>query len=161
MTSAADGTSASSNAVAALHAKFTQDPGFRGIKATFASDSVYAKGIEAVVGPMDVQYVRAIFNEHNTVPDADASFWAWNAGNSIETTPRREWLFVVGAHGVDSDTWELDASMAEPEVADGMMVPGRNSKRLADLLQTPAAIKAGLSAAEIVAVRLYSGEGII
>ena len=56
---------------------------------------------------------------------------------------------------------ELDASMAEPEVADGMMVPGRNSKRLADLQQTPAAIKAGLSAAEIVAVRLYSGEGII
>ena len=51
--------------------------------------------------------------------------------------------------------------MAEPEVADGMMVPGRNSKRLADLLQTPAAIQAGLSAAEIVAVRLYSGEGII
>ena len=161
VTSAADGTSASSNAVAALHAKFTQDPAFRGIKATFASDSLYAKGIEAVVGPMDVQYVRAMFNEHNTVPDADASFWAWNAGNSIETTPRREWLFVVGAHGVDSDTWELDASMAEPEVADGMMVPGRNSKRLADLLQTPAAIKAGLSAAEIVAVRLYSGEGII
>ena len=43
-------------------------------------------------------------------------------------------------------------------MCDGMMVDGRNQKRLADLNQTPAAKEAGLSAAEIVAVRLYSGE---
>ena len=145
----------STNEVAVLHGKFAQDPNFR--KAKFGSDDLFAMGLVAVVGPMDVQGVRALYNEHCTGSDACASFTAWNAGHVLETTPLQEWLFVVGREGVDLDSWQVVVGKAEPEVGAGMMVSGRNAKRLADLLQTGAARSAGLAPAEVIAVRLYTG----
>ena len=145
----------STNEVAVLHGKFAQDPNFR--KAKFGSDDLFAMGLVAVVGPMDVQYVRAMYNEHCTGSDACMSFTAWNAGHVLETTPLQEWLFVVGREGVDLDSWQVVVGKAEPEVGAGMMVSGRNAKRLADLLQTGAARRAGLAPAEVIAVRLYTG----
>ena len=149
----------SSNEVTALHSKFSQDPSFRGIKATFASDSLFQVGIDGIIGPMDEQYERAMFNEHNTVADARSNFRAWNAGHVLDTNAEQEWLAVVGSRGVvrEGDRFRFDPSQSEPEVAEGMMVRGRNRKRLADLLETSAATKASLTPAEVVALRLYSG----
>ena len=145
------------NDVSMLHGKFAQDPNFKGFQGKFGSDDLFAKGIVAVVGPMDVQFVRAIYNEHCTGHDACAGFTAWNAGHVLQTHPRREWHYVVGREGVDLNTWEFVVSMSEPDVADGMMVAGRNAKRLADLLQTDEARLASLLPVEVVALRLYSG----
>ena len=149
--------SASTNEVSSLHSKFCQDPHFKGIRGKFGSDELFASGIDGVVGPMDAQYVRAMFNEHNLATNAEAEFTAWNAGHVIKTNAKREWLFVVGAQGVNQDSWTLDPALSEPEVAEGMMVDGRNAKRLAQVLDTPEVKKAGLSAAEAVAIRLYTG----
>ena len=57
-------------------------------------------------------------------------FTAWNAGHKIETTPEREWRFVVGTHGLDRSTWTFDVSGAEPVVEEGMLVDGSNAKNL-------------------------------
>ena len=35
-----------------------------------------------------------MWNEHNLVPDAQECFTAYNAGNKINTTPKREVVFV-------------------------------------------------------------------
>ena len=41
--------------VGALHFKFWQDPNFKGIRGKFGTDMLFAAGIVALVGPMDVQ----------------------------------------------------------------------------------------------------------
>ena len=145
-----------SSDVSALHSKFTQDPNFRGVRGKFGTDQLFSAGIEAIVGPMEVKWIRAMFNEHCLVANAQEVFTAWNAGNVIHTTSTREWLFVVGTLGLDRTSWTFDLALAEP-VVDGMMVAGRNSKRLADLMQTSDAQRAGLLIEEVVAVRLYTG----
>ena len=48
---------------------------------------------------------------------ATKGFTAWNAGHKIETTPEREWFFVVGAHGLDRSTWTFDVAGAGVPVA--------------------------------------------
>ena len=106
---------------------------------------------------MHVQYIRAMYNEHKLVAGASKSFTAWNAGHKIETTPEREWGFVVGTHGLDRSTWTFDVAGAQPVVEEGMLVDGRNAKELAALLQSPQVKRAGVSAAEVVALRLYTG----
>jgi len=143
--------------VLALHIKFDQDPNFTGFLGKFGNDELFAAGIDAIVGPMDAQYVRAMYNEHNTVIGVSASFNAWNAGHLFKTSARREWLFVVGATELDLQTWVFEAADALPEVAEGMMVPGRNAKHLADLLDAPEAKTALLLVPEIVALHLYTG----
>jgi len=157
VTGSAPALQSSSSLVSALHSKFTQDPNFKGFRGKFGTDELFAAGIDAVVGPMDVQYLRAMFNEHCTVKDATAPFTAWNAGHIIETNADREWLFVVGAKGLDQQSWAFDSACAVPEVAEGMMVPGRNAKHLAALLDSPLAKNAGLGDAEVIALRLYTG----
>ena len=147
-----------SNEVSGLHSKFAQDPNFKGIRGKFGADKLFAAGIDAIVGPMDVQYIRAMYNEHTLVAGASKGFTAWNAGHKIETTPEREWRFVVGTHGLDRRTWAFDVAGAEPVVEEGMLVDGRNAKKLAALLQSPDAKRAGVSAAEVVALRLYTGD---
>ena len=146
-----------SNEVSELHSKFTQDPNFKGIRGKFGADKLFAAGIDAIVGPMDGRYIRAMYNEHKLAAGASKSFTAWNAGHKIETTPEREWGFVVGAHGLDRSTWTFDVAGAEPVVEEGMLVDGRNAKKLAALLQSPEVKRAGVSAAEVVALRLYTG----
>ena len=44
-----------SHEVAALHSKFCQDPNFKGIRGKFATDELFALGIDGLTGPMDVQ----------------------------------------------------------------------------------------------------------
>jgi len=146
-----------SSEVSELHSKFTQDPNFKGIRGKFGADKLFAAGIDAIVGPMDVQYIRAMYNEHMLAAGASKSFTAWNAGHKIETTPEREWGFVVGTHGLDRSTWTFDVAGAEPVVEEGMLVDGRNAKKLAALLQSPEVKRAGVTAAEVVALRLYTG----
>jgi tetratricopeptide (TPR) repeat protein len=163
---AAHGTSGSTNEVSALHSKFTQDPNFKGVRGQFGADKLFAAGISAIVGPMDVQYIRAIYNEHCLVPGAQESFTAFQGlGCPIQTNPEREWLFVVGSACLDRVTWTFEIT-AQPKVekemtmvwqALGMMVEGRNAKTLAVLMQSPKVKRAGMSAAEVVALRLYTG----
>jgi len=107
------------------------------------------------------QYIRDMCNEHTLAPGCQTWFKAWNSGNEIDTTPEREWAFVVGIEGLDKSTWTFDIERAVPQVLDGMMVHGRNAKSLAELLEDEARQVGDeedrLSTAEVVAVRLYTG----
>lgn len=143
--------------VSALHSKFTQDPNFKGVRGKFAADDLFAAGIDGIVGPLDVQYIRAMYNEHCLNAEASKQFTAWNAGHEIKTTPEREWLFVVGRDGLDKSSWTFDVERAEPVVEEGMMVEGRNAEKLAALLQSPEVKRSDVTVAEIVALRLYTG----
>jgi hypothetical protein len=150
----------SSNEVSVLHSKYTQDPNFKGVRGKYGSDRLFVDGLDSIVGPMDVQYVRAMFNEHSVSADAHVGFTAWNAGNTIKTTPRDEWLFVVGKKGLNLRCWTLIPAQSVPLVL-RELESGRNDKRLADLLDTLEARAANLSAAEVVALRLYTGPSIL
>ena len=149
--------SGSTSEVSALHSKFTQDPNFKGVRGKFAADELFAAGIDGIVGPLDVQYIRAMFNEHCLNAEASKQFTAWNAGHEIKTTPEREWLFVVGRDGLDKSSWKFDVERAEPVVEEGMMVEGRNAEKLAALLRSPEVERSHVTVAEIVALRLYTG----
>ena len=149
--------SGSTSEVSTLHSKFTQDPNFKGVRGKFAADELFAAGIDGIVGPLDVQYIRAMYNEHSLNAEASKQFTAWNAGHEIKTTPEREWLFVVGRDGLDKSSWTFDVERAEPVVEEGMMVEGRNAEKLAALLQSPEVQRSKLTVAEIVALRLYTG----
>ena len=149
--------SGSTSEVSALHSKFTQDPNFKGVRGKFAADELFAAGIDGIVGPLDVQYIRAMFNEHCLNAEASKQFTAWNAGHEIKTTPEREWLFVVGRDGLDKSSWTFDVERAEPVVEEGMMVEGRNAEKLAALLRSPEVKRSDVTVAEIVALRLYTG----
>ncbi len=52
--------SGSTREVSVLHSKFTQDPNFKGVRGKFAADELFAVGIDSIVGPLDVQYIRAM-----------------------------------------------------------------------------------------------------
>ena len=145
-----------SSEMSALHRKYMNDPNFKGVCGKFGNAKLFAAGINAIVGPMDNQFVRAMFNEHCTSPEAQSCFSAFKAGHVIKTTPEIEWLLVVGKEGVDRDTWTFNIARSHPCVTN-YLESGRNAKRLADLLDKPEAQKAGLSAAEVVALRLYTG----
>ena len=149
--------SGSTSEVSALHSKFTQDPNFQGVRGKFAADELFAAGIDGIVGPLDVQYIRAMFNEHCLNAEASKQFTAWNAGHEIKTTPEREWLFVVGRDGLDKSSWTFDVERAEPVVEEGMMVEGRNAEKLAALLRSPEVKRSKVTEAELVALRLYTG----
>jgi hypothetical protein len=149
--------SGSTSEVSALHSKFTQDPNFKGVRGKFAADELFAAGIDGIVGPLDVQFIRAMYNEHCLNAEASKQFSAWNAGHEIKTTPEREWLFVVGRDGLDKISWTFDVERAEPVVGVGMMVEGRNAEKLAALLQFPEVQRSDVTVAEIVALRLYTG----
>ena len=149
--------SGSTSEVSALHSKFTQDPNFQGVRGKFAADELFAAGIDGIVGPLDVQYIRAMFNEHCLNAEASKQFTAWNAGHEIKTTPEREWLFVVGRDGLDKSSWTFDVERAEPVVEEGMMVEGRNAEKLAALLRSPEVERSKVTVAEVVALRLYTG----
>jgi hypothetical protein len=140
-----------------LHSKFTQDPNFQGVRGKFAADELFAAGIDGIVGPLDVQYIRAMYNEHSLNAEASKQFTAWNAGHEIKTTPEREWLFVVGRDGLDKSSWTFDVERAEPVVEEGMMVEGRNAEKLAALLRSPEVERSEVTVAEVVALRLYTG----
>ena len=149
--------SGSTSEVSALHSKFIQDPNFKGVRGKFAADELFAAGIDGIVGPLDVQYIRAMFNEHCLNAEASKQFTAWNAGHEIKTTPEREWLFVVGRDGLDKSSWTFDVERAEPVVEEGMMVEGRNAEKLAALLRSPEVERSKVTVAEVVALRLYTG----
>jgi hypothetical protein len=149
--------SGSTSEVSALHSKFTQDPNFKGVRGKFAADELFAAGIDGIVGPLDVQYIRAMYNEHCLNAEASKQFTAWNAGHEIKTTPEREWLFVVGRDGLDKSSWTFDVERAEPVVEEGMMVEGRNAEKLAALLRSPEVERSKVTVAEVVALRLYTG----
>ena len=149
--------SGSTSEVSALHSKFIQDPNFKGVRGKFAADELFAAGIDGIVGPLDVQYIRAMYNEHCLNAEASKQFTAWNAGHEIKTTPEREWLFVVGRDGLDKSSWTFDVERAEPVVEEGMMVEGRNAEKLAALLRSPEVERSHVTVAEIVALRLYTG----
>ena len=149
--------SGSTSEVSALHSKFIQDPNFKGVRGKFAADELFAAGIDGIVGPLDVQYIRAMFNEHCLNAEASKQFTAWNAGHEIKTTPEREWLFVVGRDGLDKSSWTFDVERAEPVVEEGMMVEGRNAEKLAALLRSPEVERSHVTVAEVVALRLYTG----
>ncbi len=150
----------SSSEVSVLHSKYTQDPNFKGVHGKFGSDRLFVDGLNSIVGPMDVQYVRAMFNEHCVSADADVGFTAWNAGHTIKTTPHDEWLFVVGKKGLNVRCWTLIPAQSVPLVL-RELESGRNAKRLSDLFDSLQARAANLSPAEVVALRLYTGPSIL
>jgi hypothetical protein len=149
-----------SSAVSLLHSKYTQDPNFKGVRGKFGNGKMFADGLLDIVGPMDVQYARSMYNEHCMSADADSGFTAWNADHTIKTTPRDEWVFVVGKKGLNLRSWTFIPAESVPLVLRALE-SGRNAKRLTDLLDTLEARAANLSAAEVVALRLYTGPSIL
>ena len=93
---AAAGSSNTACKVAEMHLKYHMDAAWLGARGKFAGDKVFSQGISAVVGPMPTHLLRFIYYEHMQSSDSGFIFVAWNAGLKIETTPRDEWLFVVG-----------------------------------------------------------------
>jgi len=93
---AAAGSSNTACKVAEMHLKYHMDAAWLGARGKFAGDKVFSQGISAVVGPMPTHLLRFIYYEHMQSKDSGTCFIAWNAGLKIETTPRDEWLFVVG-----------------------------------------------------------------
>jgi len=150
----------SSSEVSVLHSKYTQDPNFEGVRGKFGRDKMFVDGLEGIVGPMDIQYARSMYNEHCMSANSDSGFTAWNAGHTIKTTPRDEWVFVVGKKGLDLRCWTFIPAESLPLLLRALE-SGRNAKRLADLLNTLEARAANLSAAEVVALRLYTGPSIL
>ncbi len=107
----------------------------RCLRCTPSADELFAAGINGIVGPLDVQYVRAMYNGHCFVSGASQSFTTFEGlGCPMESTPEREWLFVVGSAGLDRKTWTFDIAGPEPVVEQGMMVQGLNAKKLSALL---------------------------
>jgi hypothetical protein len=149
-----------SSPVSLLHSKYTQDPNFKGVRGKFGNGKMFLDGLEGIVGPMDVQFVRSMYNEHCVSADAGSDLTAWNAGHTIKTTPRDEWLFVVGKKGLNLRSWTFIPAESVPLVLRALQ-SGRNAKRLTDLLDTLEARAANLSAAEVVALRLYTGPTIL
>jgi hypothetical protein len=149
-----------SSEVSVLHSKYTQDPHFKGVRGKFGNDRMFVDGLEGIVGPMDVQFVRSMYNEHCMSSDADSGFKAYNAGHEIKSTPREEWVFVVGKKGLNLRSWTFVPAESVPLVMRALE-SGRNAKLLADLLNTLEARAANLSAAEVVALRLYTGPSIL
>ena len=63
-----------SSEVSALHSRFYQDLSFKGTRTNFGTDKIFAEGIDGRIGPMYVQYIRDMYNEHNVEQDAHAWF---------------------------------------------------------------------------------------
>ena len=63
-----------SSEVSAIHSRFYQDLAFKGNRANFGTDTIFDEGIDGRIGPMDVQYIRDMYNEHNVEQDAHAWF---------------------------------------------------------------------------------------
>ena len=150
-----------SSEVSAIHSRFYQDLAFKGNRANFGTDTIFDEGIDGRIGPMDVQYIRDMHNEHNEAEGAHD--WFTTSITGLKTTAAREWGFVVGIEGLDKSSWTFVIARAVPHVQDGMMVPGRNAKSLAELLDTEEARQGDEgerladSPAEMVALRLYTG----
>ena len=57
-----------SSEMSALHRKYMNDPNFKGVCGKFGNAKLFASGIDAIVGPMDNQFVCVMFNEDYTSP---------------------------------------------------------------------------------------------
>lgn len=62
----------------------------------------------------------------------------------------------MGKGGIDTTSWTLKPD-ATPTYAAAAMVHGRNIKAVAELIERAEAKEAGLSVAEMVGLRLYTG----
>jgi len=107
------------------------------------------------VGHMDASALRAIYGEHVLSADAQTPFTPPN-NPTLQCTPEGELSFVVGTDGIDTETGELKPD-ARPAHYAGCMVEGRNDKPISELMEAEEARRAGLRVAEVVALRLYSG----
>ena len=102
---------------------------------------------------MDVQASKAMMAEHTMSEDSDVEFFASNT--QLSTTPRQEWLFVVGIGGYVDDAGNLFEGSTRDEKAS--QVKGRNAHPLTQLMSSTQAQDAKLTLAELVALRLYTG----
>ena len=102
---------------------------------------------------MDVNAFKAMMAEHTMSEDSEAEFFASNT--QLSTTPSQEWQFVVGISGYVDDAGTLVEGRTRDETAS--RVEGRNAHPLEHLMDQEEAVKAKLTLAELVALRLYTG----
>ncbi len=120
------------------------------------SMSLLDSKLQEQVGSMDiVNPLRAMFAEHCHAPDSNTVFTP-SSYPGLSCTPRGEFLFVVGEHGIDQKEWKLKGR-ARPTCGSGSMVEGRNNKSLDELVTAPEAQAANLVPEEVLALRLCSG----
>ena len=94
-----------------------------------------------------------MYAEHVLSKDSEEEFTASNTG--IKTTPKAEWLFVVGKEGLDTTKWEFVAG-SQPSY-EGDLLKGRNARSLDELMGMEQARTSMLTSEEMVALRLYTG----
>ena len=152
------GASAAAASALEQNSKFSMDPdAFTG---DFASLKDFYDGPERLIGSPNPNAAEGIRREHCERRNADRQHTTPNY--NVTTTPRIEYYFVVDPHSHtlvdgyphtprDRSRWS-DAGKA--------MWKGEHGREVLVLglfCQHPAAVKAGLQEAEVVAVRLYTG----
>ena len=142
--------------VAERHAKLALDPNGLVRVGKFGDIALFDSRLEEHVGFMDAKPLRGLYGEHVISVDSTTVFSPPN-NPGLSCTPMGELAFVVGENGIDTETWELKAD-ARPAQHGPHMVQGRNAKSIAELVESQEAKDAGLHDAEIVALRLYTGE---
>jgi hypothetical protein len=142
-------------AVQDKHAKLCLDPAGLVRKGKFGGIRLFDSLLSDAIGFMASSVGRAMYAEHVMAAGSQVAFSPPKHPN-YTTTPEQEWYFVVGVDGIDQETFELKPD-GRPTCREGSMFPGRNAKRVADLMEMPQAQRAGLTGFEIVALRLYSG----
>ena len=157
-TAAAAGRGAiATNAVAAEHARLSKtclDPSSL-VLGKYGDIALFDRRLAQDVGVMDSKPLRGIMSDHCMWDDSLEPFNPANNTN-LTCTPKGQWIYVVGQDGFNNKTFEIDLT-ARPTYDEGDLVEGRNAKSLGELMRAPEVERAGLSIAEVVALRLFTG----
>jgi hypothetical protein len=117
-------------------------------QATFGCIGLLGRSLEECLGGMNDDAVAGLYAEHCMAPDSDDEFTtnhpAFHQGQIRPTTPRDEFYAVVGAAGVDTNTWTIRPDAA-PKCPAGGDVPGRVLRPIAHFLGCAPAKHAKLS----------------
>lgn len=117
---------------------------FQTTKMACGGISDFHKGLTARIGNPSMDFLAAMRAEHCVKGGYDYCFTTSNY--SITTTPRKEWLQVVG-----------DGSRVRQAVPLSEMGHGRELKDVDRLLQLDSSVRAGLLECEVISLLMYTG----
>eukprot|EP01041_Mallomonas_annulata_P006370 gene6370-12879_t len=112
----------------------------------YGDPSLFLKGLDDRIGLPDFRVDSAIKNEHCYHADSQTLFKTFNYGGT-ESCPATEYEFVCNP----------DPSKEYPGTIPSPSHPHRSIQEVSTFLNHPYSIRAGLTRAEVVAIRLFSG----
>eukprot|EP01041_Mallomonas_annulata_P013874 gene13874-29527_t len=112
----------------------------------YGDPSLFLKGLDDRIGLPDFRVDIAIKNEHCYSTDSQQFFKTFNYGGT-ETNPAMEYEFVCNP----------DSSKEYPGTIQSPSYPHRSIQAVSFFLNHSTSIRAGLTHAEVVAIRLFSG----